>query len=178
MLERYLLNIEGCIKKYADWDTAEAWLSRAQKELKESAFKQLLDGVYSLAVLHPSNELQVEGVLALLAKFDAIGSKERRAGILLAREKLELEKRKEAERQQQARVREEQERIAEVERARLREQRAEAAAREKERLQREKEAAARHERERLQREKEKKAAHERVLAQLAEQERLRQRRPD
>lgn len=163
MLERYLLNIEGCIKKYADWDTAEAWLSRAQKELEKNAFKQLLDGVYSLAVLHPSNELQVEGVLALLAKFDAIGSKERRAGILLAREKLELEKRKEAERQQQARVREEQERIAEAERARLRVQRAEAAAREQERIRLKRKAEDEKERER-----------ERAQARLAEEARLRQ----
>lgn len=104
----YLFNIKGCLTKYRDLETTARWLQRAQRELSPTEFGTLIDQLDTWRKQLPFNR-PLDGIYALLNKFDPGGELRRRVLDEQEAERLKEERlRKEAQEQARlARLREE-----------------------------------------------------------------------
>ena len=72
-------NIQGCLEKYRDISSTEAWLFRASRDLDLEKFGELVDSIDLWLLKNASYDDLAEKVLNLLSDFDPRGDHARRA---------------------------------------------------------------------------------------------------
>jgi DNA helicase-4 len=120
MSASHLFNIQGCIEKYADLNSARAWLRRAQGELDDNQFATLVQNTFHWLLVTTIDDPLIDNVLSLLCEFDSRGDSDRRLEIWKIRQKNLEERLAEAERRRQEDLRVRQQKLDREERERIR----------------------------------------------------------
>ena len=124
MLSQHLTNIQGCLKRYADLDSARSWIARARHELPENDVYDLIQSTYNWAIRELRDHALIDGLMRILAEFDAHGDKSRRSEFERVWQQKLIEERAKEDRLRQEEFQAEGERLARKERERARAQRA------------------------------------------------------
>lgn len=75
----YWFNIQGCLSKYRDLRTTEAWLTRAHAEMSTSDFLKLSEKIISWLIENPTFNDLSEDIFQILNNYDPSGDVKRRS---------------------------------------------------------------------------------------------------